>query len=40
MKCDINVMKDLEANIVLSGGSTMFKYIIGFEDLHQQKIGS
>jgi actin len=29
MKCDIDVRKDLYANIVLSGGSTMFQRLPG-----------
>jgi len=27
MKCDVDIRKDLYANIVMSGGSTMFEFI-------------
>ena len=35
MKCDIDIRKDLYANIVLSGGSTMFP---GIADRMQKEI--
>jgi actin-related protein len=27
MKCDVDIRKDLYGNIVMAGGSTMFKYL-------------
>ena len=35
MKCDVDIRKDLYNNIVLSGGSTMFK---GIDDRVQKEI--
>jgi len=37
MKCDIDLRKDLYANIVLSGGSTMY---LGIADRMQKEIKS
>ena len=37
MKCDVDIRKDLYANTVLSGGSTMFP---GFVDRMQKEITS
>ena len=37
LKCDVDIRKDLYANIVLSGGSTMFP---GFSERMQKEIGA
>ena len=37
MKCDVDIRKDLYANVVLSGGTTMFP---GIADRMQKEIAS